>query len=117
MSYDLAVWEGVQPGDDGEGGVVYERLYEEYMEGEERAPTPSILAYAEALAERWAVMTEGRSSGWGALLNDASGPMIYLTMPYGLAGKLSAEAALLADRHGLVCYDPQSEHLRPVHDD
>ncbi|WP_433389367.1 hypothetical protein [Micromonospora sp. KLBMP9576] len=107
----------MQPADDGEGGVVYERLYEEYMEGEERAPTASTLAYAEALAERRTFMTEGRSSGGGSLLNDASGPMIYLTMPYGLAGKLSAEAARLADRHGLVCYDSQTEHLRPVHDD
>ncbi|MET7710322.1 hypothetical protein [Micromonospora sp. NPDC005413] len=117
MSYDLAVWEGMQPAHDGEGGAVYEQLYEEYMEGEEIAPTPGILAYTEALAERWAVLTEGRASGWGSLLDDASGPMIYLTMPYGLAGELSVEAARLAAEHGLVCYDPQSEHLRPVHDD
>ena len=30
MSYDLAVWEGAQPGDDVEAGTVYEQLYEEY---------------------------------------------------------------------------------------
>ncbi|MER5338402.1 hypothetical protein [Micromonospora sp. NPDC002717] len=54
MSYDLAVWEGAQPGDDVEAGGVYEQLYEEYMEGGEFGPTPRILAYAAALAERWA---------------------------------------------------------------
>jgi hypothetical protein len=43
--------------------------------------------------------------------------MIYLTMPYGVAGEMSAEAARLAAEHGLVCYDPQSEHLRPGHQD
>ncbi|MEU4779111.1 hypothetical protein [Micromonospora sp. NPDC023633] len=51
------------------------------------------------------------------MLDDASGPLIYLTMPYESAGELSAEAARLAAEHGLICYDPQSEHLRPVHDD
>jgi len=117
MSYDLAVWEGVQPANDGEGAAVYEQLYEEYMEGEEVAPAPGILAYAEALSERWGVLTEGGTPGWSSLLDDASGPMIYLTMPYRLAGELSAEAARLAAEHGLICYDPQLEHLRPVHDD
>ncbi|MEU8023957.1 MULTISPECIES: hypothetical protein [Micromonospora] len=117
MSYDLAVWEGVQPSNDGEGGAVYDQLYEKYMAGEEVAPTPGILAYAEALAERWAVLTDNQTSGWESLLDDASGPMIYLTMPYGLAGELSAEAARLAAEQGLVCYDPQEEHLRPVHND
>jgi hypothetical protein len=118
MSYDLAVWESPQPGGDVEGGAVYERLYEEYMSGEEYVdPAPRIVAYAEALAERWAAMTSDESSRWGTLLNDASGPMIYLTMPYGRAGELSAEAARLAAEHGLVCYDAQWEHLRPAHDD
>ncbi|MEV4479695.1 hypothetical protein [Micromonospora coxensis] len=117
MSYDLAVWEGAQPGDDVEAAGIYEQLYEEYMEGEELAPTPRILAYAEALAERWGVMTGGKTAGWGSLLDDASGPMIYLTMPFRMAGKLSAEAARLAGERRLVCYDPQSEHLRPAHED
>ncbi len=118
MSYDLAVWEGAEPGDDVEAGGVYDQLYEEYMEGEESDPTPRIRAYVDALAERWDAMTGDRTSSWGSLLNDASGPMAYLTMPYGVAGELSAEAARLAAEHGLVCYDPQSEHLlRPGHQD
>ncbi|PTA43308.1 hypothetical protein [Micromonospora sp. RP3T] len=117
MSYDLAVWEGAQPSNDGEGGDVYDQLYDEYMEGEDLPPTPGIRAYAEALAERWAVLTEGATLGWGLLLDDASGPMIYLTMPYGLAGELSAEAARLAAELGFVCYDPQTAHLWPAHID
>ena len=114
MSYDLAVWEGAPPADDVDGGVVYERLYQEFMEEEAFDPTPLIRAYAAALAERWAKMTGGATSEWGSLLDDASGPMIYLTMPYGRSRELSAEAARLAAEHGLVCYDPQWEHLRPA---
>src|SRR5688572_6120330 len=96
MSYDLAVWEGAQPEDDEEAGAVYEQLYERYMEGEGSDPAPRIIAYAEALTATWSAMTAGRSSGWGPLLDDASGPMIYLKMPYGIAAELSAEAARLA---------------------
>ncbi|MEV4388431.1 hypothetical protein AB0J68_22400 [Micromonospora sp. NPDC049580] len=117
MSYDLAVWEGAEPGDDVEAGTAYDQIYEEYMEGEQFDPTPRIRSYAEALADRWDAMTGGSTSSCGSLLNDASGPMIYLTMPYSVAGELSAEAARLAAEHGLVCYDPQSEHLRPGHQD
>lgn len=57
------VWAGAQPGDDVEAGAVYEQLFEEYMEGEEFDPTPRIVAYAEELAERWAAVSGGRSSG------------------------------------------------------
>ncbi|MEU4633083.1 hypothetical protein AB0F90_01535 [Micromonospora chalcea] len=42
MSYDLAVWEGEQPGDDAAAGEVYEQLYAAYIEGEEQPPTPCI---------------------------------------------------------------------------
>ncbi|MEU5906114.1 hypothetical protein [Micromonospora sp. NPDC047527] len=41
MSYDLAVWEGELPADDGAAGVAYDQLYATYMEGEELPPTPA----------------------------------------------------------------------------
>ncbi|MGI8329973.1 hypothetical protein ACRYCC_08395 [Actinomadura scrupuli] len=112
MSYDLALWEGAQPADDVEGGAVYERLYDTYMEDEEIEPTPRVLAYAVALAERWANLNGVETSRWGPVIDSVSGPMIYLTMPYGRSEQLSAEAVQLAVEHGLVCYDPQWERLR-----
>ncbi|MEV4753880.1 hypothetical protein AB0J86_02005 [Micromonospora sp. NPDC049559] len=114
MSYDLAVWEGPWPTDEAEGGAVYERLCDKYMEDEEVAPTPRVLAYATALAERWADLTGVETSRWGPMIDSVSGPMIYLTIPYGRSKELSAEAARLAAEHGLVCYDPQWGHLRPA---
>lgn len=113
VSYDLAVWEGPQPGGDVEACAAYDRLYEDYLEGDESDPTPAIVAFAEELAARWAEASDGRTSAWDPLLADASGPMIYLTMPYGMAPALVDEAARLAAAHGLVCFDPQTERLCP----
>lgn len=112
VSYDLAVWEGPRPGGDAEACAAYDRLYEEYLAGDEFDPAPAIVAFAVELAARWAEVSGGRTSAWDSLLADASGPMIYLTMPYGVASALSDEAARLAADHGLVCFDPQTERLR-----
>ncbi|MGC5017085.1 hypothetical protein [Micromonospora sp. DT47] len=76
MSYDLAVWEGEHPADDGVAVGVYDQRYAAYMEGEEPPPTPRIRAYVLALLRRWVDMPD--------------------------------------DEHGLVCYDPQWERLRPT---
>ena len=117
MSYDLAVWEGAQPEDDVEAGAVYDRLSDKYLENDAFPPTDRILAYTRALAQRWAALPEGRHVAWESLVDEASGPMIYLTMPFRVSDPLSTEAARLAREHGLVCYDPQTEHLRSPEDD
>lgn len=53
------------------------------------------------------------------LIDEASGPIVYLTIPFNRSDEVSAGAAQMATDHGLVCYDPQWEHLRPAagHDD
>ncbi|MEH0985382.1 hypothetical protein [Micromonospora sp. CPCC 205556] len=121
MSYDLAVWEGDLPADDGAAGVVYDQLYAAYMEGEELPPTPRICAYVLALLERWVDMPydEPDVSPWsaGPLTDEASGPFVYFTMRYSKCEEVSAEAARMAADHGLVCYDPQWERLRPTADE
>lgn len=45
--------------------------------------------------------------------------MVYFTIPFRRSDDISSDAARLAANHGLVCYDPQGEHLRPAagHDD
>ncbi|MET8283615.1 hypothetical protein, partial [Micromonospora sp. NPDC005174] len=46
MSYDLAVWEGGAPTDDGEGRRVFQQLYRKYIDTEdETPPTPRIRSY------------------------------------------------------------------------
>jgi hypothetical protein len=46
-------------------------------------------------------------------MEEASGPIVYLTISYGGADEVSEYAAALARAHGLVCFDPQGECLRP----
>lgn len=118
MSYDLAVWEGTRPGSDEEAGETYQALCERYLEAEAaEPPTERIRAYALALLERYPDIggPDGEDSPWasGPLINEAVGPMMYFPMVWSQCEEASAWAADLAAQHGLVCYDPQMECLRP----
>jgi hypothetical protein len=120
VSYDLAVWEGERPADDAEALRTYQALYERYIGGSDDPvePTPKIRRYVEALLERWIDMTEDEDdiSPWsaGPLMDEASGPFIYFAMRWSMCEEVSAQAARMADDHGLVCYDPQADRLRPT---
>ncbi|MFF4542134.1 hypothetical protein [Streptomyces aureus] len=118
MTYDLAVWEGEPPLDDIQAGSTYDELYERYLESEDGALPPSarIERYVRALIERYPEDDhEGYRSPWASppLIAEASGPMVYLLMSYRQAEEVSEYAAQLARSHGLVCFDPQGEDLRP----
>ncbi|MER5401328.1 hypothetical protein [Streptomyces sp. NPDC002599] len=118
MTYDLAVWEGESPRDDVEAGSAYDELYERYLESEDVAVPPSarIERYVEVLIERYPEDDhDGYRSPWASppLIDEASGPMVYLVMSYSRAEEASEYAAQLARSHGLVCFDPQGETLRP----
>jgi hypothetical protein len=114
MSYDLAVWEGERPSDDVIAGIVYEAQME-VMEGNEEPPTPRIRAYVEALLDRWPELGEADDVPWAMspLMEQTSGPIAYFNLVYSMADEASAYAAQLTREHGLVCYDPQMERLRP----
>ncbi|MER6445520.1 hypothetical protein [Streptomyces venezuelae] len=116
MSYDLAVWDGERPLDDHQAGSTYDELYERYLESDDVAvpPAPRIAAYVAALVERYPDDVD-RSAVWASapVIDEASGPIVYLVMSYGKAEEVSDYAAALAREHGLVCFDPQGECLRP----
>jgi hypothetical protein len=117
MSYDLAVWEGDMPADDEAAGEAYEALYQRYFEDEEQPPTPRIHAYVDAVAERWPDLYGHDAQLYplsNGLIDEASGPMVYFTIPFSRADEVSAAAAQMAVDHGLICYDPQWGHLRPA---
>ncbi|MFS0691243.1 hypothetical protein [Streptomyces nitrosporeus] len=115
MSYDLAVWDGDRPGDDDQAGSAYDELYELYLKSDDVAvpPVPRIVAYVEALVARYP--DDDRNVVWASppVIEEASGPMVYLLMSYGKAEEVSGFAAALARGHGLICFDPQEECLRP----
>ncbi|MGN6694787.1 MAG: hypothetical protein ACTHN0_11490, partial [Aquihabitans sp.] len=79
--------------------------------------TPAIVAYVDALLARWPDITTdgGADSPWadGPLINNATGPVISFSMRWSAAEDASWLAAELAQTHGLVCFDPQAERLRP----
>ncbi|MBW8707428.1 hypothetical protein MBT84_48115 [Streptomyces sp. MBT84] len=116
VSYDLAVWDGDRPLDNHQAGLTYDELYERYLESDDVVvpPAPRIVAYVEALVARYPDDV-GHSVVWASppVLEEASGPIVYLLMSYGKAEEVSEYAAALAREHGLVCFDPQGECLRP----
>ncbi|MFD5406438.1 hypothetical protein [Streptomyces griseorubiginosus] len=116
MSYDLAVWVGDRPLDDRQAGLTYDELYERYLESDDVVvpPAPRIVAYVGALVARYPDDVD-RSVVWASppVIEEASGPIVYLLMSYGKAEEVSEYAATLAREHGLVCFDPQGECLRP----
>ncbi|MGX1135687.1 hypothetical protein RKD49_007877 [Streptomyces glaucescens] len=116
MSYDLAVWDGDRPIDDLQAGLMYDELYGRYLESEDVVvpPAPRIGAYVEALIARYPDDVD-RSVVWAStpVIEEASGPIVYLLLSYDKAEEASEYAAELAREHGLVCFDPQGECLRP----
>ncbi|MCY0936929.1 hypothetical protein OTB74_22625 [Streptomyces sp. H34-S4] len=115
MSCDLAVWDGGRPLDDDQAGSTYDELCERYLQSDDVAvpPMPRIVAYVEALIARYP--EDDRSVVWASapVIEEASGPMVYLLISYGKAQEVGEYAAALAREHGLVCFDPQEECLRP----
>ncbi|WP_405523944.1 hypothetical protein [Streptomyces canus] len=116
MSYDLAVWDGDRPRDNDQAGSTYDELYERYLESDDVIvpPAPRIVAYVEALVARYPDDVD-RSVVWASppVIEEASGPIVYLLMSYSKAEGVSEYAAVLARERGLVCFDPQAECLRP----
>lgn len=118
MSYDLAVWEGDRPSGDQAAGDVFHSLYERHIESDsQEPPSDRIRTFALALLDRYPDISEedGEDSPWSTapLLSEAVGPLMYFPMVWSRCEEVSAWAAQLAAEHGLVCYDPQLERLRP----
>ncbi|WIX78677.1 hypothetical protein QRX50_46315 [Amycolatopsis carbonis] len=118
MSYDLAVWEGDRPPSDQAAGDAFGLLYERHIESDvQEPPSDRIRAFVSALLDRYPDISEqdGEDSPWSTspLLTEAVGPLIYFPMVWSRCEEVSAWAAQLAADHGLVCYDPQLERLRP----
>ena len=119
MTFDLAVWVGARPESDEAASTVYEELMNHLEAGEAtEEPHAAIRAYVDALLERWPDITDdaGDDSPWadGPLIGNAFGDAIYFSMVWSKADEASAFAARTAAEHGLVCYDPQAEAMRPA---
>ncbi|WP_148616375.1 hypothetical protein [Nocardioides rubriscoriae] len=118
MSYDLAVWDGPRPESDAAAAETYELVMSRFESEDNPAePTPRIRAYVEALLSRWPDLDAdaGEESPWAdcPLMSNADGDAVYFSMVWTRAEEDSEFAAEVAAQHGLVCFDPQAESLRP----
>ncbi|WP_306414785.1 MULTISPECIES: hypothetical protein [unclassified Streptomyces] len=99
-----------------QAGSMYDECYERYLESNDGVvpPAPRIVAYVDALVARYPD-DAARNVVWASapVIDEASGPIVYLLMSYGKAEEVSEYAAALAREHGLVCFDPQGGCLRP----
>ncbi|MEH0548216.1 hypothetical protein QA802_35695 [Streptomyces sp. B21-105] len=115
MSYDLAVWQGDVPASNREAAKVHDRLYDEYLEGDDLVPSVSAIAeFLGALTERWPDNDAGDDTPWASvpLSGSASGPYVYIGLAWRTADMASAHVAQVANRFGLICFDPQMRTLR-----
>lgn len=116
MAYVLAVWEGEKPINDAEAMATYDELCEELDRRPELPASPAITAYVADLLARWPdIMDEdGEDSPWsdGPLIDNATGPLIVFGMVWSHADEASTYCVEVAERHGLVCLDPDEGTLR-----
>ncbi|MGA4538477.1 hypothetical protein ACPA54_00615 [Uniformispora flossi] len=115
MSYDLAVWKGDMPSGHREAGKAHCRLYGEYLDGETTTPVEAeIVDLLEVLARRWPDRDTGDDTPWAStpLAGGASGPYVYIALAWSSAEAVSRYVSEVADRLGLVCFDPQKGEVR-----
>jgi hypothetical protein len=117
VSYDLAVWEGLQPDTDDAAAAAFEDLCDRYLQAEARhEPTQKINQYVESLLIRWPDISDdaGACSPWASapLIDEAIGPIVHFPMVFSQAAEAAGFAATLAWAQGLVCFDTQHGQLR-----
>ncbi len=109
MSYDFAVWEGVEPASAEAAEEQFSALADRFYEEESRSPPSAALQrFAKALLK---VFPDGDAdSPWAfaPLLENASGPVWIIPCQPHRAGEAARFLGSLAREHGLHCVDLQS---------
>lgn len=119
MGYQLIVWEGTRPDTDEGGRRACDEIKRQYFEGGPTEPTPTIREFVSALTEVWTDNPDDprwESSVWALpnLIDDASGPALWVVLPMDVGPIASAVVAAMAEERGLVTFDCMVNLLRPV---
>lgn len=107
VSYDLAAWSGPRPADDAAAAREFQLRQ---LQAEVRQPASATLAsFVADLLERYPE-DDPDDSPWaaGPLIDEASGDFIHFAMTYSGAERAYEDVVRTAQRHGLVCFDPQT---------
>ncbi|GAB2678704.1 hypothetical protein [Nocardia goodfellowii] len=118
MSYDLEIWEGEQPCCATNLRKTLDAMSDaseqRYLRGEaSELPSPKIKDFVEALLRRWPDCGEDASPWSSAGTGHAEGSSLHINIQWGRQDEVSTFVAGLAKVHGLNCYDPQQNRLRP----
>ncbi|MFE5460021.1 hypothetical protein [Nocardia sp. NPDC056564] len=118
MSYDLRIWAGAKPGSDADLRRVLDRISGDnerrVVAGDPLYPaSPAIADFVQALLRRWPDCGEPGSPWSSGGTGDAHGPSLEVHIRWGREAEVSEFVAGLAEVHGLVCYDCQTDRLRP----
>ena len=116
MGYQLVVWEGEKPASDAAASERCRELMDTYFVGEGVEPTPAIAEFVAALTALW----PDEGPGWDAspwkvtpLIDEASGPVLFLNMRFGMGEQVSFQIAEMAEERGLVTFDTYIRVMRP----
>jgi hypothetical protein len=112
MSFDLAVWFESEPTTDQRAAERYQTLCD--LDADDAAPThPLVAAFYRDLTELFPALNAtddveaAERSPWTAGLSTTPTSVI-MTITWSRAAETAKIVRELADRHGLVCHDPQS---------
>lgn len=117
MSYDLAVWVGPRPSGDAEAVREFDRrsAFMDDEDAEFSPPTAPLKAFLADLMAAFPPLDESSDENnvWatGPEPGDVNGDFAYLTMTYPGARRAQAHIAQLVRKHGVICFDPQTETL------
>jgi hypothetical protein len=100
MRYDLGVWISPHPRDDADAGEVFVRLVELMNRDDSSVPTAPLSAFARDLLTRWPEL---------AVWATAEGIRVTALNESDRLEQIVAAVAMLARRHGMICYDPQRQ--------
>lgn len=118
MGYQIVIWEGERPESDAAAGDMCRDLMRRYFVGEGIEPTPAIRDFVTALTDIWP--DDPKGTDWDAvpwkfppIIDDASGPVLFLNMRFGMGEQAAFVIAEMAEQRGLVTFDTYVEVMRP----
>jgi hypothetical protein len=113
MSFDLSVWYSSQPVGPEEGGPFHVALCEGHHDGLESSPR--VRRFVDELIARYPQIDDVPEDKvdecpWTIAFDQSEGHVI-MCIAWSRAEEMKSIVHGLADKHGLVCYDPQADEV------